>query len=190
MNDSPQYRLGSYSVVGALKSWFQRGPAVKPLPSGFGVPFRAMPDQHHNSRLRVLVVDDNPENLRCASELLEQFGITPFLAEHGAEAVNLVCEGSFDMVLMDLQMPLMDGLTATSRIRSFESVNARRSTPVVAFSGAPVSRDVREGCGMNGVLVKPCTAEELEACMQQWCVGFQPWVAGTPGSMSFREESR
>jgi CheY-like chemotaxis protein len=136
------------------------------------------------------VVDDNPENLNMVSELLEQCGITALLAEDGAEAVELVCKSRFDIVLMDLQMPVMDGLAATAKIRRFESMHARPSTPVVAFSGAPVSRDVRDASGMNGVLLKPCTVEELESCMQQWCIGFQPWIAGTAGPMSFREESR
>jgi CheY-like chemotaxis protein len=88
---------------------------------------------------------------------------------------------------MDLQMPVMDGLAATTKIRSFESIHARPSTPVVAFSGAPVARDIREASGMNGVLAKPCTVEELEACMRRWCVGFQPWSACAAAPIQLRE---
>jgi two-component system sensor histidine kinase BarA len=121
------------------------------------------------------VVDDNPSHLMMASELLEQCGISPLLASDGAEAVQLACERSFDIILMDLQMPVLDGLQATSIIRQFERTHPRRRTPVLAYSMSNVSMTILADCGLDGRLGMPFNTTELEACLLQWCGGFQPW---------------
>lgn len=92
-----------------------------------------------------MVVDDNHSHLMKASELLEQCGSSSLLASDGAEAVHLACERSFDIILMDLLMPVLDGLQATSRIRQFEGVHSRRRTPVAAYSTSNVSTTILTG---------------------------------------------
>jgi len=130
-----------------------------------------------NGGLSVLVVDDNPSHLKMASEALEGCGISALLASDGEEAVLLACQRQFSIILMDLQMPVMDGLKATSMIRQFEGTSSRPRTPVVAYSTARVSAILLTANGLDDRLNKPCSAAELEACLLRWCSGFQPWAA-------------
>ena len=119
---------------------------------------------------RVLVVDDNPSNLCEACELLEPWGIEPALAADGAQAVALAGALEFDLILMDLQMPVLDGLAATKQIRAHEQARSRARAPVLAYTSHPVSDDLLRVCGVDGVLQKPCSAAVIRACLQRWCV--------------------
>jgi two-component system, sensor histidine kinase and response regulator len=119
--------------------------------------------------LRVLVADDNPCNLGQARELLGCWGITPMLAADGAEAVSLACKRGFDLILMDLQMPVLDGLAATKQIRSFEVEQSCSRTPVLAYTSHSVDERLLRQCGLDGVLEKPCSAQVLQACLLRWC---------------------
>jgi CheY-like chemotaxis protein len=177
MKTFPPNERRSTGFGGAVKSWFQRWPEVQttaPMPDAC---VAVEPTVTPNSGLRVLVVDDNPCNLMFASEQLQQCGISALLASDGAQAVHLACETSLHMILMDIQMPVMDGLTATASIRRFESTHSRPRTPVVAYSSSAVARAVRTASGIDDSLAKPCTAAELEACLARWCAGFRPWPA-------------
>ena len=111
--------------------------------------------------LRVLVAEDNRVNQRVAVGMLEYLGHTVTLAANGAEALDALQEASFDLVLMDVNMPVLDGLEATRRIRSG---SARcNKTPIVALTANAIEGD-REVClaaGMDGYLAKPFTKEEL-----------------------------
>ncbi len=89
---------------------------------------------HFCGTVRVLVADEDPVNLMVISALLESREIVPLLAADGAEAVTLACERRFDLILMDLQMPILDGLGATAAIRRFETCRPRSAAPVVACS--------------------------------------------------------
>lgn len=121
--------------------------------------------------LRVLVVDDNPVNRMLASEMLALWGITPLLAADGTEAVALACELPLALILMDLQMPVLDGLGATRQIRRFELEGAHPRVPIVAYSSAAfgTARWRLEDFGLDGVLAKPCEAHELHECLLRWC---------------------
>ena len=134
------------------------------LPSEAGVRMA-----HSYGPVRVLVVDDNPVNLMLISVLLESRGLLPVLAADGAEAVARATELQFDLILMDLQMPILGGLEATSAIRRFESNHPRVAVPVVAYSGTPPGAGVLAKHGLNGSLSKPCSDQELEDCLVQWC---------------------
>jgi hypothetical protein len=130
---------------------------------------------------RVLVVDDNPSNLGDACEALESWGIVPMLAADGAEAVALAAVHDFDLILMDLQMPVLDGLAATRQIRTHEQEHARPRAPVLAYTSRAVEARLLRLCGLDGVLDKPCSAQALQQCLLRWCAAgsgfdFEPLV--------------
>ena len=112
--------------------------------------------------LRILVAEDNPINQRFAVGLLEKHGHTVVLASNGREAVTAVLGGGIDLVLMDVQMPEMDGLAATAAIRAAEAAGERR-LPILALTALAVDGD-RERClaaGMDGYLTKPIQGDHL-----------------------------
>jgi two-component system sensor histidine kinase/response regulator len=113
---------------------------------------------------RVLLVEDDPMNQTVAREVLEGFGMHVDLAENGQRAVELAGKSSYDLVLMDIQMPTMDGLEATRRIRALPD-GARR---VIIAITANAYDDDRKRCmeaGMDDYLAKPHTPEQvLEVC--------------------------
>lgn len=119
--------------------------------------------------LRVLVVDDNPSNLADACELFSHWGITPIVATDGAEAVALARERELDLILMDLQMPVLDGLAATKQIRAGERERCCARAPVLAYTSCALDSDVLRLCGLDGVLEKPCSATALQECLRRWC---------------------
>jgi len=171
LRDAP----GSGGFLRDVKSWFHPWSAFEATPGKRSASLHTPPPFNVNGGLSVMVVDDNPSHLMKASELLEQCGISALLASDGDDAVYLACERSFDIILMDLQMPVLDGLQATLRIRQFETAHSRRRTPVVAYSTSNVSKTLLADCGLDGRLGKPFNTPELEACLLQWCEGFQPW---------------
>lgn len=124
------------------------------------------------SRLRVLLVDDCPVQQLLTCALLARWKIVPQIACDGLEAVLLAGEQDFDIILMDVEMPVMDGLTATARIRRGERRARReRLVPVVAYTTGNLAADERRWrmCGMNGVLNKPCDALGMSECLERWC---------------------
>ena len=125
----------------------------------------------------VLVVDDNPLNLMLASEMLLSFGLCPMQAADGAEAVALASEVRLDLILMDLQMPVLDGLGATRQIRRLEREQRRARVPVVAYTSSAPGMSLLQGAGIDGLLDKPCDSLALQACIQRWCP--LPSVRGT-----------
>jgi two-component system sensor histidine kinase/response regulator len=113
---------------------------------------------------RVLLVEDSPINQYIAAEMLRKIGLEVSLAANGAEAVDLVRENSYDLVLMDCHMPQMDGFAATRHIRAWEGIAAERPPlPIVALTANATAGD-REAClaaGMSDYLSKPITGAEL-----------------------------
>jgi signal transduction histidine kinase/ActR/RegA family two-component response regulator len=115
------------------------------------------------SSIRVLVADDNPTNRMVAELILSAVGADIVSVENGRQAVEAVETAPFDVVLMDLQMPEMDGLTAIRAIRTREAAEGGRRTPIVVLS-ANVMRDHVEAsaaAGADGHLGKPFRADEL-----------------------------
>jgi CheY-like chemotaxis protein len=112
--------------------------------------------------LRVLLVEDNRVNQRVAKMVLEKWAIEVSLAENGEQAVSECMSSVFDLVLMDIQMPIMDGFAATRRIRQMESGSGHR-IPIVAMTANAMKGD-REAClaaGMDDYLSKPIRKDEL-----------------------------
>jgi PAS domain S-box-containing protein len=106
---------------------------------------------------RVLLVEDNPVNQRVAQRLLQKLSANVTLAGNGAEALERLEAGRFDIVLMDCQMPVMDGYTATQRIREREAAGQSARLPIIALTANVMSED-REKCvaaGMDAHLGKP-----------------------------------
>jgi CheY-like chemotaxis protein len=112
--------------------------------------------------LHILLVEDNPINQKVALHMLEKAGHNVTVAWNGKEAVTCATSRMFDLVLMDVQMPEMDGLEATAAIRQHEQGGARR-VPIVALTAHAMGGD-RERClaaGMDGYVAKPVQAPVL-----------------------------
>jgi len=114
-------------------------------------------------RLRVLVAEDNPVNQKLAQHLLERRGHTPILVGNGREAVETTRHDNFDLVLMDLQMPEMDGFEATAAIRARERETGIPRVPIIALTAHAMQGD-RQRCldaDMDGYVAKPIKPVEL-----------------------------
>ena len=121
---------------------------------------------------RVLLVEDNPVNQRVAIHMLGKLGYQVELAQHGREAVDRLGRDRFDLVLMDCQMPEMDGFEATRIIRDPASSVLDHAVPVVAMTANAFAED-RERClaaGMNDFLAKPVDRRMLASMLDQWIV--------------------
>lgn len=115
--------------------------------------------------LKVLVVDDHAVNRQVADIILRRAGAETAFAEDGAEAVAMARGGGFDLVLMDIQMPRMDGFSAVREIRAGEARSGRPRTPILMLSANALPQHVEEarGAGADGHLSKPITADRLLA---------------------------
>jgi signal transduction histidine kinase/ActR/RegA family two-component response regulator len=115
------------------------------------------------SAMKVLVAEDHPTNRTVVSLMLEPFGVRLTLVEDGRQAVEAVMREGFDLILMDLQMPVLDGLGAAREIRSLETARGRPPTPIVALSAnaLPEHTAGARAAGMDGHLAKPISAEDL-----------------------------
>jgi CheY-like chemotaxis protein len=113
--------------------------------------------------LRLLVAEDNPMNRRVVELLLAGSGMEIIFAENGKEAVSKFAERKYDLVLMDLQMPIMGGLAATKAIRAWEQANDKVPTPIIAVSANATSDHVLEAkeAGADDHVAKPIVRETL-----------------------------
>ena len=115
--------------------------------------------------LRLLVADDDPLQLRAAARLLKSLGHSGALAHHGGVALELLERQVFDVVLLDLKMPVLDGLETLGRIRRTDS-----RLPVVLVSGDDLSRewDYYQRAGASACLAKPMSQDALERLLLRW----------------------
>ncbi|MCT8160092.1 PAS domain-containing hybrid sensor histidine kinase/response regulator [Pseudoruegeria sp. SHC-113] len=118
-------------------------------------------------RMHVLVAEDNEINAFVVKRLLEKSGHACTLAANGAEAVAAACDGGYDVILMDINMPVMDGLTATRQIR--DPSHAAHAVPIYAFSAnvLPEHKEKYLQGGMNGFLGKPVSAAEIDGVLRE-----------------------
>jgi two-component system sensor histidine kinase/response regulator len=112
--------------------------------------------------LRILLAEDNMVNQRLISRILEKMGHTVVVANDGAAALGILSQQQFDLIAMDMQMPLMDGLEATQKIRLTE-LGTGRHMPIVAITANAFDDDRRKCCeaGMDGYVVKPVSAKAI-----------------------------
>ncbi len=119
---------------------------------------------------RVLLVEDNDVNLKVAQKLIQYIGYTFDVAKNGLEALEKVKKTRYRMVLMDCQMPVMDGYLCTQRIREYEKAEGLNSTPIVAMTANAMMGD-REKClnaGMDDYMSKPLNRYVLEKTLKKW----------------------
>jgi len=147
--------------------WLKRGHGVIPnipVPEAVDIPMEL---RNHYAGSRILLVEDNAINKEVAVELLSSVGMAVDTAENGCEAVEKVRAGSYDLVLMDIQMPVMDGLEATNLIRT--TIN-KEELPILAMS-ANVFEESRQASlvvGMNDFVAKPVDPENLYSTIIKW----------------------
>jgi CheY-like chemotaxis protein len=118
--------------------------------------------------MRVLIVEDNPVNQRVAKALLERVSIRADIASHGGEALEALERQPYDIVIMDVQMPVLNGLDATREIR--RRVPADRQPVIIAMTASAMAKH-RETClqaGMDDYIAKPVRAEVLYARLDHW----------------------
>jgi CheY-like chemotaxis protein len=121
------------------------------------------------SRARILVAEDNTVNQKVAMHMLSKLGYRCDLASNGQEAVDMLQQMPYDLVLMDCHMPEMDGYTATQLIRKREA-DGRQRTPILAMTANAMREDRARclECGMDGFIPKPIALDELETVLDCW----------------------
>jgi TMAO reductase system sensor TorS len=148
---------------------------------------RRLPDQHALHILQVLLVEDNAVNQRVILRLLEKHGHQVTIAGNGVQALQALIQADFDIVLMDVQMPVMTGLEATEAIRRTER-NSGRHIPIVAMTAHAMKGD-KEAClasGMDGYLSKPIRPAELLSALEKFALRPEPNSAANTSPNTFR----
>lgn len=133
------------------------------------------------SQCRILLVEDNPVNQKVAVKLLTKAGFTVDTANNGMEALKILQEGKYQLILMDVQMPEMDGFEATQKIREMDA--PLRDIPIIAMTARALKGD-REKCievGMNDYISKPIDHQELLEVLSKWIPA--KIIAGSSGSI-------
>ncbi len=125
------------------------------------------------STLRVLVAEDNLINQMVIEELLKTIDIQPVLVDNGAEAVKIIQQQPFDLILMDCQMPVLDGYEATEQIRQLDKY---QDLPIIALTAdvMPESKKHAFDVGFNDHLAKPIDIEKLTNCLQKYLIKAEP----------------
>ena len=148
---------------------FKKRPSLPPTP----LPADLLPAPEQASRgpvRSILVVDDNEVNRELVRLLLQKGGYRPLTAESGREAIDILSREKADLVLMDIQMPEMDGYEATAIIRDPSSPVLDHSLPIVALTAHAMKGFVEECLkqGLNDVLTKPFSSKELREILSRW----------------------
>jgi PAS domain S-box-containing protein len=119
--------------------------------------------------LRVLLAEDDPVNRVATSTMLAKQGITATVAVNGRQALDKLSAGSFDVILMDIQMPVMDGLEAAKRIRTAPEFKAHRNVPIIALTAYAMHEDriAFLDAGMNDHLTKPVCMDRLKEMLSR-----------------------
>jgi PAS domain S-box-containing protein len=144
----------------------RQGPVAPAVPPGAQAA-RYAPHSADGAALRLLAAEDNPMNQLVLKTLLSQIGVEPVFVGDGVDAVAAWESGEWDVILMDVQMPRMDGLTATRFIRERELAQRRRRTPIVALTANAMTHQVNEylAAGMDGIVAKPIEVRRLFAAL-------------------------
>jgi signal transduction histidine kinase/ActR/RegA family two-component response regulator len=149
-------RLPLAKVGEALAPQFAAPPAPSPQAEA------ALP------RIRVLAAEDNSVNQLVLKTLLHQIGVDPHVVENGEQALEAWKAAPWDVILMDMQMPVMDGLSATRAIREAEAAMGRARTPIIALTANAMSHQIElcRAAGMDGHVAKPIESARLFAALE------------------------
>jgi CheY-like chemotaxis protein len=131
--------------------------------------------------LRILLVEDNLVNRALATAILKKWGHSVVQAADGREALQMIGAETFDLILMDLQMPELDGFEVTRRIRALEQAGGVRRTPIAALTAhaMPGDRERCLACGMDDYISKPLRIPELIALLERIELSFGRANAGS-----------
>lgn len=166
----------------------QRGAAVRWAPPSDGAVERRAPaspasrgsaapasgpvlrGSNEGEALRVMLVEDNDVNQKIARVMIERRGYTVDVAKDGSEAIDLAVRKAYAAIVMDCQMPNVDGYAATKKIRDHEQQSGRARVPIIAMTAnaGPGDRDRCIAAGMDDYLSKPIVVEELERALRKW----------------------
>ena len=151
----------------------------------FTIPFAIASDRENEARTsqkrldlfegaRLLYVEDNRVNREIGKELFRMAGLEIETADNGRAALEMTERNRYDLILMDIQMPFMDGLTATKLIREREVNESREHLPIVALSAHFLDEDIRKArrAGMDDYLTKPISVEDLNELFHKWLDDF------------------
>jgi CheY-like chemotaxis protein len=145
-------------------------PLAKLAPEARTRPARAQPEEpaELDRPVRVLAAEDNSVNQLVLKTLLNQVGVDPVMVGDGRAAVEAWARDTWDLILMDVQMPVMDGPAATLEIRARERAEGRPRTPIVALTANAMDDQVAKyrAAGMDGFVAKPIAASRLFAALQ------------------------
>ncbi len=165
--------VGVHSTEGkGSEFWFTLTLKKKPQESETNqktTPASTKTDQTETISRKILVAEDNPVNQVVTRRMLESEGYTVHLVENGDEVLDALKENQFDLILMDLQMPGMDGLEATKIIRKQESQTGKQ-IPIIALTASTLKED-KNKClqvGMDDFLIKPIKKEKLKTILERW----------------------
>ena len=135
-----------------------------PLPAGSPVPLDLPGD------FRVLVAEDNSISTKVIRGMLGKLNLEPDTASNGEEALQAMKAQRYDLVLMDCEMPILDGFSATQQLRAWEAANQRQRTPVVALTAHILAEHKERArlAGMDGHMAKPVELSQLRELIQYW----------------------
>ncbi|HTJ96899.1 MAG TPA: CHASE domain-containing protein, partial [Rhodocyclaceae bacterium] len=139
--------------------------------------------------VRVLVADDTITNQKVALQMLNKLGLQGVVVSNGEEAIRTLARGAFDLVLMDCQMPVMDGFATTEKIRAGVAGKQHQQVPIIAMTANALAGD-RERClkaGMNDYLPKPIVLDELRHKALRWLSVTQQHAAPVASSVDSAE---
>lgn len=172
-------RCGSLGIEAYLVKPIQRSELSKAIQTamsrtGSGTEMQALQEDSHRPgdqlSLRVLLADDSEDNVFLVQSYLRHSGCVIDIAENGAAAVEKFRSGQYDLVLMDLQMPVKDGYQATREIRGWERAQHAKAVPVLALSAAALQSDIEKSreAGCTAYLTKPIRRKTLLEAMEKY----------------------
>jgi len=154
-------------------------------PAGTKSEVMISPGDRPAATLRILVAEDNPVNQAVARRLLQKRGHIVTTVDNGREALAALEKGAFDLILMDVQMPEMDGLEATAAIRNREQGTGVH-VPIVAMTAHAMKGDEEQclAAGMDGYITKPIRSEELFATIDRYMLPGRTVESNAPATRS------
>lgn len=142
----------------------------KPIKRDFQIGIQQDDESKDLSGVNILLVEDNFVNQKVASKFLEKWKVNVTIAENGLQAINQVKENHFDLILMDIQMPVLDGFEATIAIRNLPDAT-KQNVPIIALT-ASIWSDIelqKERTGLNDYILKPFKPDVLFEIIQRYC---------------------